>query len=120
MRPPTAAPSWFDERLVFATRVGTLLEPQNVARTLRKFTDAAGLGKWSPNELRHSAASLLCAAGVPLEHVADILGHTNTRMLEQTYRHAIQPSITAAVIPMDQLFGTRLSGNIRIRARRGQ
>ena len=87
--------------------VGTLLEPQNVARTLRKFTDAAGLGKWSPNELRHSAASLLCAAGVPLEHVADILGHTNTRMLEQTYRHAIQPSITAAVIPMDQLFGTR-------------
>ncbi|MEO7398022.1 MAG: tyrosine-type recombinase/integrase [Ilumatobacteraceae bacterium] len=61
---------------------------------------------WSPNELRHSAASLLSAAGVLLEHIADVLGHTNTRMLGQTYRHSIQPSIVAAVAPMDALFGT--------------
>lgn len=99
------AASWADERLVFSTGVGTVLDPGNVARTLDQLTEKAGLGHWAPNELRHSAASLLSAAGVPLEHVADLLGHTNTRMLEQTYRHAVQPSINAAAGPMESLLG---------------
>ena len=63
----SAARSWDDDRLVFTTTVGTVLDPRNVARILTKLTEAAGLGHWSPNELRHSAASLLSAAGVPLE-----------------------------------------------------
>ena len=54
-------------------------------------------GHWTPNELRHSAASLLSAAGVPLEEIADVLGHTSTRMLEQHYRHQVKPSIDAHV-----------------------
>ena len=100
-----AARSWDDDRLVFTTTVGTVLDPRNVARILTKLTEAVGLGHWSPNELRHSAASLLSAAGVPLEHIADVLGHTSTRMLEQTYRHSVQPSITAAAAPMEALLG---------------
>ena len=45
---------------------GTLLDPVNLRRSLRTFTEQAGLGRWHPHELRHSAASLLSAAGVPL------------------------------------------------------
>jgi integrase len=96
---------WADPRLVFASVTGTVLEPRNVARVLARVTEEVGLGRWTPNELRHSAASLLSAAGVPLEQVADLLGHTNTRMLENTYRHAVQPSMCAAVVPMDRLLG---------------
>lgn len=91
-----AASAWKDDRLVFASTSGYVLEPRSISRQFSKATEAAGLGHWTPNELRHSAASLLSDAGVPLERVADLLGHTNTRMLERTYRHSAQPAIDAA------------------------
>ena len=31
--------------------------------------DAAGIGKWTPKELRHSNSSLLSAAGLPMEEI---------------------------------------------------
>jgi hypothetical protein len=40
---------------------------------------------------------------VPLEHVADVLGHESTRMASQVYRHVVAPSITAAVAPMERI-----------------
>lgn len=55
--------------------------------------------------MRHSAASLLSAAGVPLEQIADTLGHEGTRMVTLVYRHAIAPTVEAAAGPMQQLFG---------------
>jgi integrase len=33
---------------------------------------------------------------VPIERIADLLGHTTTRMAEQTYRHRIRPVIDVA------------------------
>ena len=70
-----------------------------------EFASPPGLGRWTPNELRHSAASLLSASGVPLEVIADVLGHASTRMLEQHYRHQVRPSIDAHVSVMEGLFG---------------
>ena len=55
--------------------------------------------------MRHSAALLLSAAGVPLEQIADTLGHEGTRMVTLVYRHAIAPTVEAAAGPMGQLFG---------------
>ena len=97
--------AWHDARLVFATGVGTLLDPANLRRDLRRVTEQAGLGRWHPHELRHSAASLLSAAGVPLEEVADVLGHASTRVTSQTYRHATTPTVEAGADPMERLFG---------------
>ena len=74
---------------MFTTAVGTPIDPSNLRHTFERLTRRAGLGSWTPNELRHSAASLLSASGVPLEVIADILGHASTRMLEQHYRHQV-------------------------------
>lgn len=63
------------------------------------------VGHWSPNELRHSAGSLLSAAGVPLEQIAEVLGHTDTRMLERVYRHPVKKTVSAAAEPMERMFG---------------
>jgi len=98
-----AATRWADGRLVFATRVGTPLSPANARRQLAALCRAAGVPVINPNELRHTSASILSDAGVPLEQVADQLGHTNTRMLDQTYRHRVRPSIDAAASVMDNL-----------------
>lgn len=79
--------------LVFATAVGTPLHPRNVARSLAAITNRAGLGSWHPHELRHSCASLLSAAGAPVERIADLLGHDGTRMAMLVYRHQVRPTV---------------------------
>jgi len=59
-----------------------------------------------PGELRHSTASLLSAAGVPLEHIADVLGHVDIRTTSAVYRQHVVNSIGAeASAPMESLFG---------------
>lgn len=97
--------AWQDHDLVFANSVGAPIDPSNLRRVFARLTERAGLGPWHPNELRHSACSLLSAAGVPLEHVADILGHDGTRMAARFYRHAVTPAVGAAVAPMEAMFG---------------
>lgn len=97
---------WQDLGLVFPTGRGTLLDPANLRRSLRTVTEQAGLGRWHPHELRHSAASLLSAAGVPLEDVADVLGHASTRVTSATYRHRTTPTVEAAAAPMDELLSS--------------
>lgn len=52
-----------------------------------------GLDDWTPNELRHSAASLISDAGMPIVQVADQLGHKDLRMLQKHYRHRIRPTV---------------------------
>lgn len=97
--------AWLDHDLVFANAIGAPIDPSNLRRAFARLTERAGLGAWHPNELRHSACSLLSAAGVPLEHVADILGHDGTRMAARFYRHAVTPAVGAAVAPMEAMFG---------------
>jgi integrase len=99
------AGAWRDSGHVFTTTIGTPPDPSNLRGAFDRLTERAGLGHWTPNELRHSAASLLPATGVPLEDIADVLGHTSKRMLEQHYRHQVKPSIDAHVDAMESLFG---------------
>ena len=91
--------------LVFATAVGTPLHPRNVARSLAAVTTRAGLGPWHPHELRHTSASLLSAAGVPLERIADFLGHDGTRMGLLVYRHQVKPTVDAGLTMTEVLGG---------------
>jgi integrase len=100
-----AGPAWVDLDLVFTTQIGTWIEPRAFRRYFDRVSDAAGLGKWHPNELRHSMVSLLSAAGVAEEDLADVAGHVTTRMTHQVYRHQVMPTIDAAKAPMERLFG---------------
>jgi hypothetical protein len=68
-------------------------------------TMAAGIeGRWTPHELRHSCIAILSDAGEPLEKIADLVGHADTRMMS-TYRHQIRPSVDTAVDVMGKVFG---------------
>ncbi len=99
-----AAPEWSDERLVFPTRRGTLVGPSNMRRELTALCERADVPDVSPNELRHTAASVLNDAGVTLERIADLLGHRSTRMLDATYRHRVRPAVDTAVGVLDDVF----------------
>jgi integrase len=93
--------------LVFTTTLGTPIRPESLRRSFSRITLAALGERWTPNELRHSAASLLSAAGVRLEQIADVLGHVNTRMTGGVYRHATGPVIEHAAAPMNDFLGRR-------------
>lgn len=79
------------EALAFPTPHGSLRDDRALARRLVTLCRRAGIDPPArPYELRHSAASLFSDAGVPIEVLADLLGHTSTQMLEQVYRHRVR------------------------------
>ncbi len=101
-----AARAWAadDAGLVFPTITGGVWNPKNVRNELARVCADHDLPVVRPNELRHSCASVLSERGVPLELIADLLGHTSTRMLDQTYRHRPRRAVDAAVAVMGDLF----------------
>lgn len=83
-----ASPRWADHDLVVCTDLGTPVDPSNQRRQILKMAKAAGIFRHlTPNELRHTACTLLIDAGYSETEVADFLGHVNTRMVRETYRH---------------------------------
>jgi integrase len=88
--------------LVFRTPVGTAVDPDNFRNLTYRVTEAAGLGRWSPHELRHSAASLLLAQGVPLKIVSETLGHASIRITADVYGHLLEPAKAEAADAMER------------------
>lgn len=92
-------------RLVFTSTVGTPLDAHNVRRTFPQVIKAAGIeGSWSPRELRHTFVSIMSEGGVPVEEIARLAGHSNTRMTETVYRRELRPVISTGAVVMDRFF----------------
>jgi site-specific recombinase XerD len=91
---------------VFVSQAGTPLDAHNVRRSFRRVAGAAGLTAkdWTPRELRHSFVSLLSDDGMPIEHIARLVGHTSTAVTETVYRQQIRPVIIEGAEAMDQIF----------------
>jgi integrase len=103
----TAGPRWVETGLVFASKVGTPLDPAHVRRDFRiAIATAEGIdpAEWTPRELRHSFVSLLSDSGVPLEEISRLVGHSSTAVTELVYRKQIRPVMQAGAVIMDQLF----------------
>jgi len=108
---PDWSGQWAAAGLVFTTAAGTPIDASNLRRYFRRACKNAGIGRWMPYEMRHTAASLLSDDGVPLEHVADLLGHDGTRMVAQVYRHAVAPTVDVAAARMERLLGSHRGDN---------
>jgi integrase len=91
--------------LIFRTPRGTAVDPDNFRQHCYRVTEAAGLGRWSPHELRHSAASLLLAQGVPLKTVSETLGHSSIRVTADVYGHLEDTARAAAADAMTRALG---------------
>jgi integrase len=90
-----AGSRWQDHDLVFPSRVGTPSDASHVRRSFRRVVAAAGLDpyEWTPRELRHSFVSLLSDAGVSIEQISRLVGHSGTTTTETVYRKQIRPVI---------------------------
>jgi integrase len=103
-----AGARWQEHGLVFASKVGTPLDPSHVRRDFRNaIKHAAGIdpAEWTPRELRHSFVSLLSDSGTPLEEISRLEGHSETAVTEAVYRKQVRPVLQSGAVKMDLIFG---------------
>jgi integrase len=74
-----------DTSHVFATPIGTPLDPDNLTKKFHVLCDEAGITRRRFHSLRHSAATLMLAAGVPLEVISKTLGHAGYAITADVY-----------------------------------
>lgn len=113
-----AKPLGYD--LVFRTPVGTAVDPDNFRNATYRLTQLTFTPeeerpkrgepwpveyRWSPHELRHSAASLLIAQGVDLKVVSEVLGHSSIRITADVYGHLLDDAGIVAADAMTELLG---------------
>lgn len=86
------------------------MDAANVRRDFRralKLVPGLDPEEWTLRELRHSFVSVLSDAGVPLEEISRLVGHSGTTVTELVYRHQLKPVIQTGATVMDQLFGSK-------------
>ena len=59
-----AGPNWKEHGLVFPTRIGTPMEPDNLRRSWGRIRTVAGLASTRFHDMRHTCVSLLINAGL--------------------------------------------------------
>lgn len=126
-----AGAEWQRSDFVFTTRVGRPLDATLVTRDLkliigrtwsggnpdcthertrdRECLDcpARRLPTLSYQALRHSCASLLLAAGVPMRDVSELLGHSDIRLTLSTYAHVLEGNRAKTAGVMDSVIDSQ-------------
>jgi integrase len=91
--------------------------PWHRAAVVRAMREANAAAKIDPPAtfytLRHTYASHLVQAGVPLLFVASALGHRDTRMVEKHYGHFAPSQVADAIREKLPSFGIRISSKVR-------
>lgn len=92
--------------LVFPNTVGRLHRNSNFDRRIwHPLREAAGIpDTFHLHDLRHTQASLMLAAGVPMKVVQERLGHSDYTLTANTYSHLLQGAQADAAAKVDQLF----------------
>jgi integrase len=86
------------DALLFLQKSGTAWGPSHQTRPMREACTAAKIRPTAGfHILRHTYASRLAMRGVPMQVIAQQLGHADTRMTEKHYAH-IAPSYVAETV----------------------
>jgi integrase len=77
-----------DSDYVFASKSGAPLQQRNLTRRgWEAARDLAGLPKMGVHQTRHCFASRAIAAGVPVQMLAEVLGHRDPSVTLKVYAH---------------------------------
>ncbi|MDX2147950.1 MAG: site-specific integrase [Planctomycetota bacterium] len=77
---------------------------KKLRHSFRTACTKAGIRDASPGVLRHTGATLLAAAGVPLREVSGMLGHTTSQITERVYAKRRPEFLAEAASVLDKLF----------------
>ena len=78
-----------DESYVFAHEDGSAIHPQVLSSAFKKLVARSGLPRIRLHDLRHTHATLLLKAGVPIKVVSERLGRATPAFTMATYQHLL-------------------------------
>ena len=97
---------WQDYGLVFATTIGTPINPRNLTgRSFKPLLKQAGLPDIRFHDLRHTCATLLLREGVNVKVVSEMLGHASIIITLNTYSHVLPDMQDSAADAMEAALG---------------
>jgi integrase len=99
-----AGARWREQGLVFPGRNGNYIRGHVVLATFRRALEKAGLPEMRFHDLRHSAATLLFAAGVNAKVVQEALGHSHVSITLGMYGDVTPDMQQDAANAMDRVF----------------
>jgi integrase len=98
-----AGTAWANrDGLVFTDVVGRPLRPESVSRDFGKARDRVAVPRIRFHDLRHSAATALLTAGVPLVVVSEWLGHSGVTITAASYAAVVPELLTDDADAMDR------------------
>lgn len=100
-----AGNQWTDTGLVFTTEFGGPVDPRNLLRTMQTAAKKAGVEGVGVHTLRHSAATAMSEAGVPLKAASDLLGHSSIAITADIYGHTSDASARSAIDSLTKALG---------------
>lgn len=99
--------AYADNNLIFANSSGMPLDIRNLTtRHFRKILRSAGLKEIRLYDLRHTAATLMLAAGVNPKVASERLGHSTIVLTMDTYSHVLPDMQQDAVDRVDRLLAS--------------
>jgi integrase len=84
-----AGEQWRDHDLIVCTASGTPINPNNVTRSYNRLVILSGVPRIRVHDLRHTAATMLLRAGVPVKIVSERLGHATVSITLDIYSHVL-------------------------------
>jgi integrase len=103
-----AGPAWIKTGLVFTLPNGDRLHPADVTDHFHHLTNQAGLPPIRLHDLRHGAATMALAAGVPMKVISHRLRHSSPHFTAKFYGDVLPElshnaaEATAALVPRHQ------------------
>jgi integrase len=92
-----------DLGLVFPSKVGSPINPNNLARDFSMVLDLAGVPRISIHGLRHTAATLALEGGEPIEVIRQLLGHKRISTTADIYARVKPPATMRAAETIQRL-----------------
>ena len=84
-----AGPAYQDGGYVAADQLGQPYYPEHLSNRFGTLAEDSELRKVRFHDLRHTAASLMLAAGVPVKVVSEMLGHGSPTITLNIYQHTL-------------------------------
>lgn len=103
-----AGEAWVDNGFVFANYTGGPFEPNFASKEFKDVAAKAGL-TLNFHQLRHGAATLMIAKGIPLKLIQETLGHSTIVITADTYGHVAPEVQRLAAIAMDEVLTAKLT-----------
>ncbi|WP_279233035.1 tyrosine-type recombinase/integrase [Fonticella tunisiensis] len=93
-----------DNDYVFTTNLGKNIDARNLLRSYERVLKKANIPYRKFHNLRHTYATKLFEAGVPLKTVSELLGHSNISITANIYTHVMPKEKITAAEKLNSLF----------------